>query len=155
MNDIQIQDLSVSLYNCKSHWFIGNHIPLEDAKNHLQIVTVSDTEAGKHWCDNEVKALIHIWSDEKIKQMLERATRNKEIFEEIARRLMQFGIDRDWKQCHTKYKNLKYEYRVLQKKNGNPQRKMRFYEEVDCILRGPTLRTAKWKHGNLETDFLK
>uniref|UniRef100_G1MPL3 Myb/SANT-like DNA-binding domain-containing protein n=1 Tax=Ailuropoda melanoleuca TaxID=9646 RepID=G1MPL3_AILME len=124
----------------------GNHIPLEDAKNHLQIVTVSDTEAGKHWCDNEVKALIHIWSDEKIKQMLERATRNKEIFEEIARRLMQFGIDRDWKQCHTKYKNLKYEYRVLQKKNGNPQRKMRFYEEVDCILRGPTLRTAKWKH---------
>jgi len=23
---------------------------------------------------------------------------------------------------------------------------MRFYEEVDCILRGPTLRTAKWKH---------
>ncbi|XP_027454210.1 uncharacterized protein LOC113924518 [Zalophus californianus] len=124
----------------------GNHIPLEDAKNHLQIVTVSDTEAGKHWCDNEVRALIHIWSDEKIKQMLERATRNKEIFEEIARRLMQFGIDRDWKQCRTKYKNLKYEYRVLQKKNGNPQRKMRFYEEVDCILRGPTLRTAKWKH---------
>ncbi|XP_072605045.1 bifunctional phosphoribosylaminoimidazole carboxylase/phosphoribosylaminoimidazole succinocarboxamide synthetase isoform X4 [Vulpes vulpes] len=124
----------------------GNYIPLEDAKNHLQIVTVSDTEAGKHWCDNEVRALIHIWSDEKIKQMLERATRNKEIFEEIARRLMQFGIDRDWKQCRTKYKNLKYEYRVLQKKNGNPQRKMRFYEEVDCILRGPTLRTAKWKH---------
>ncbi|XP_047710957.1 bifunctional phosphoribosylaminoimidazole carboxylase/phosphoribosylaminoimidazole succinocarboxamide synthetase isoform X5 [Prionailurus viverrinus] len=124
----------------------GNHIPLEDAKNHLQIITVSDTEAGKHWCDNEVRALIHIWSDEKIKQTLERATRNKEIFEEIARRLMQFGIDRDWKQCRTKYKNLKYEYRVLQKKNGNPQRKMRFYEEVDCILRGPALRTAKWKH---------
>ncbi|XP_045329905.1 multifunctional protein ADE2 isoform X1 [Leopardus geoffroyi] len=124
----------------------GNHIPLEDAKNHLQIITVSNTEAGKHWCDNEVRALIHIWSDEKIKQTLERATRNKEIFEEIARRLMQFGIDRDWKQCRTKYKNLKYEYRVLQKKNGNPQRKMRFYEEVDCILRGPALRTAKWKH---------
>ncbi|KAF5926879.1 hypothetical protein HPG69_001510, partial [Diceros bicornis minor] len=124
----------------------GNHIPLEDAKSHLQIITVSDTEAGKHWCDNEVRALIHIWSDEKIKQMLEGATRNKEIFEEIARRLMQFGIDRDWKQCRTKYKNLKYEYRVLQRKNGNPQRKMRFYEEVDCILRRPTRRTANWKH---------
>ncbi|KAK2495806.1 hypothetical protein MC885_015387, partial [Smutsia gigantea] len=128
----------------------GNHIPVEDAKSHLQIITVSDTEAGKHWCDNEVRALIHIWSDEKIKQMLEGATRNKEIFEEIARRLMRFGIDRDWKQCRTKYKNLKYEYRVLQKKNGNPQRKMRFYEEVDCILRRPTLTTAKWKHELVE-----
>lgn len=87
--------------------------------------------------------------------MLKGATRHKEIFEEIARRLMQFGIDRDWKQCHAEYKNLKYEYRVLQKKNGNPQRKMGFYEEVDCILRRPTLTTAKWKHGKLEIDFLK
>ncbi|XP_010964409.2 bifunctional phosphoribosylaminoimidazole carboxylase/phosphoribosylaminoimidazole succinocarboxamide synthetase [Camelus bactrianus] len=124
----------------------GSHIPLEDAKSRLQIITVSDTEAGRHWCDNEVRALIHIWSDEKIKQMLEGATRNRQIFEEIARRLMQFGIDRDWKQCRTKYKNLKYEYRVLQKKNGNPQGKMRFYEEVDGLLRRSSLRTTKWKH---------
>nr|XP_058923740.1 bifunctional phosphoribosylaminoimidazole carboxylase/phosphoribosylaminoimidazole succinocarboxamide synthetase isoform X2 [Kogia breviceps] len=129
----------------------GNNIPLEDAKSQLQIITVSNTEAGKHWCDNEVRALINIWSDEKIKQMLEGATRNKEIFEEIARRLMQFGIDRDWKQCRTKYKNLKYEYRVLQKKNGNPQGKMRFYEEVDGLLRQPSLRTAKWKHELFES----
>ncbi|XP_049565264.1 bifunctional phosphoribosylaminoimidazole carboxylase/phosphoribosylaminoimidazole succinocarboxamide synthetase isoform X1 [Orcinus orca] len=129
----------------------GNHIPLEDAKSHLQIITVSNTEAGKHWCDNEVRALINIWSDEKIKQMLEGATRNKEIFEEIARRLMQFGIDRDWKQCRTKYKNFKYEYRVLQKKTGNPQGKMRFYEEVDGLLRQPSLRTAKWKHELFES----
>ena len=77
MNDIQIQDVSKSLNNCNSCRFIGNHIPLEDAKSHLQIITVSDTEAGKHWCDNEVRALINIWSDEKIKQMLEGAKRKK------------------------------------------------------------------------------
>lgn len=57
--------------------------------------------------------------------MLEGDTRNKEIFEEIALRLMQFGIDRDWTQCCATYKNLKHEYRVLQKKNGSPQKKMR------------------------------
>lgn len=78
--------------------------------------------------------LIHIWSEEKIKQMLEGNTRKKEIFEEIALRLMQFGIDRDWTQCCTTYKNLKHEYRVLQKKNGSPQKKKRIYEEVKCIL---------------------
>ncbi|TRZ21463.1 hypothetical protein HGM15179_005640 [Zosterops borbonicus] len=124
-----------------------NHIPLEEAQNHFKVVTVNDTGAGKHWSDNEVRALINIWSDEKIQQMLEGATRNKEIFEEIARRLMKRGIDRDWKQCRTKYKNLKYEYRALQKENehlGNPRRKMRFYDEVDCILRRQPLGTSGW-----------
>ncbi|KAM7111944.1 bifunctional phosphoribosylaminoimidazole carboxylase/phosphoribosylaminoimidazole succinocarboxamide synthetase isoform 2-T2 [Ciconia maguari] len=124
-----------------------NHIPLEEAQNHFKVITVNDTGAGKHWSDNEVRALINIWSDEKIQQMLEGATRNKEIFEEIARRLMKRGIDRDWKQCRTKYKNLKYEYRALQKENehlGNPRRKMRFYDEVDCILRRQPLGPSSW-----------
>ncbi|XP_074760962.1 bifunctional phosphoribosylaminoimidazole carboxylase/phosphoribosylaminoimidazole succinocarboxamide synthetase [Athene noctua] len=130
-------------------WMVGtdNHIPLEEAQNHFKVITVNDTGAGKHWSDNEVRALINIWSDEKIKQMLEGATRNKEIFEEIARRLMKSGIDRDWKQCRTKYKNLKYEYRALQKENehlGNPRRKMRFYDEVDCILRRQPLGPSSW-----------
>uniref|UniRef100_A0A452HJ00 Myb/SANT-like DNA-binding domain-containing protein n=1 Tax=Gopherus agassizii TaxID=38772 RepID=A0A452HJ00_9SAUR len=124
-----------------------NLIPLDEAQNHFRVITVHDTGAGKHWSDNEVRALINIWSDEKIQQMLEGATRNKEIFEEIARRLMKFGIDRDWKQCRTKYKNLKYEYRALQKENdhlGNPRRKMRFYDEVDCIFRRQPLTASSW-----------
>ncbi|XP_064005406.1 bifunctional phosphoribosylaminoimidazole carboxylase/phosphoribosylaminoimidazole succinocarboxamide synthetase [Pogoniulus pusillus] len=124
-----------------------HQIPLEEAQNHFKVVTVSDSGAGKHWSDNEVRALINIWSDDKIQQMLEGATRNKEIFEEIARRLMRRGIDRDWKQCRTKYKNLKYEYRALQKENehlGNPRRKMRFYDEVDCILRRQPLGPSGW-----------
>ncbi|XP_065520573.1 bifunctional phosphoribosylaminoimidazole carboxylase/phosphoribosylaminoimidazole succinocarboxamide synthetase [Lathamus discolor] len=130
-------------------WMVGtdSHIPLEEAQNHFKVITVNDAGAGKHWSDNEVKALINIWSDEKIQQMLEGATRNKEIFEEIARRLMKCGIDRDWKQCRTKYKNLKYEYRALQKENehlGNPRRKMRFYDEVDCILRRQPLGPSGW-----------
>lgn len=127
--------------------FSDNHIPLEEAQNHFKVITVNDTGAGKHWSDNEVRALINIWSDEKIQQMLEGATRNKEIFEEIARRLMKRGIDRDWKQCRTKYKNLKYEYRALQKENehlGNPRRKMRFYDEVDSILRRQPLGPSSW-----------
>ncbi|XP_035182270.1 multifunctional protein ADE2 [Oxyura jamaicensis] len=126
-----------------------NHIPLEEARNHFRVITINDTGAGRHWSDNEVRALINIWSDEKIQQMLEGATRNKEIFEEIARRLMKRGIDRDWKQCRTKYKNLKYEYRALQKENehlGNPKRKMRFYEEIDDILKRQPLVPSSWRY---------
>ncbi|XP_074848203.1 bifunctional phosphoribosylaminoimidazole carboxylase/phosphoribosylaminoimidazole succinocarboxamide synthetase [Carettochelys insculpta] len=124
-----------------------NLIPLDEAQNHFRVITVHDTGAGKHWSDNEVRALISVWSDKKIQQMLEGATRNKEIFEEIARRLLKFGIERDWKQCRTKYKNLKYEYRALQKENdhlGNPRRKMRFYDEVDCIFRRQPLAASGW-----------
>ncbi|KAH0616180.1 hypothetical protein JD844_027114 [Phrynosoma platyrhinos] len=122
-----------------------NRMSLDEAQNHFRVITINDTGAGKHWCDNEVRALINIWSDEEIQQMLEGATRNKEIFEEIARRLMKVGIDRDWKQCRTKYKNLKYEYRSLQKENdqhGNARRKMRFYDEIDCILRSQPAETV-------------
>ncbi|XP_019408466.1 PREDICTED: uncharacterized protein LOC109322078 isoform X2 [Crocodylus porosus] len=134
-----------------------NQIPSDDAQSHFRVITVTDTGAGKHWSDNEVRALISICSDEKIQQMLEGATRNKEIFEEIARRLMKCGIDRDWKQCRTKYKNLKYEYRALQKENdhlSNPRRKMRFYDEVDSILRRQPLNSASWEceSSNLISD---
>ncbi|XP_048364839.1 bifunctional phosphoribosylaminoimidazole carboxylase/phosphoribosylaminoimidazole succinocarboxamide synthetase isoform X3 [Sphaerodactylus townsendi] len=130
---------------CKKITDAENQISLDEAQNHFRVITVNDAGVGKHWCDNEVRALINIWSDEEIQKTLEGATRNKDIFEEIARRLMKVGIDRDWKQCRTKYKNLKYEYRALQKENhqlGNARRKMRFYDEIDCILRSQPLDTV-------------
>ncbi|XP_041126148.1 uncharacterized protein LOC121326752 [Polyodon spathula] len=117
---------------------VGEHIQSDKAPNQFRVITVNDTGIGRHWSDDEVSALILIWSDENIRQQLEGATRNKEIFEQISRRLMKMGIDRDWKQCRTKYKNLKYEYRTLQRRNSqlcNPKRVMRFYDEVDAILR--------------------
>ncbi|KAK1175947.1 multifunctional protein ADE2 isoform X1 [Acipenser oxyrinchus oxyrinchus] len=116
----------------------GEHIQSDKAPNQFRVITVNDTGIGRHWSDDEVRALILIWSDENIRQQLEGATRNKEIFEQISRRLLKMGIDRDWKQCRTKYKNLKYEYRTLQRRNiqiCNPKRVMRFYYEVDAILR--------------------
>ncbi|XP_060103348.1 bifunctional phosphoribosylaminoimidazole carboxylase/phosphoribosylaminoimidazole succinocarboxamide synthetase [Heteronotia binoei] len=130
---------------CKKITEAENQMSLDEAQSHFRVITVNDAGVGKHWCDNEVRALINIWSDEEIQQTLEGATRNKEIFEEIARRLMKVGIDRDWKQCRTKYKNLKYEYRALQKDNsqlGNARRKMRFYDEINCILRSQPLDTV-------------
>lgn len=55
---------------------------------------------------------------------------------------MQFGIDKETgNNVIPNTKIFNYEYRVLQKKNVNPQRKMRFYE-VDGLLRQPSLRTA-------------
>lgn len=84
-----------------------------------------------------MRALIQVWSDERVCKQLESSTRKRDIFVQISNRLMQQGIERDWKQCHTKYKNLKYLYRSLQRGKGeeaDPRRLMRFYDEVDAIM---------------------
>lgn len=101
----------------------------------FHVVMVSDT--GRNWSDQEVRALVEVWSDERVCKQLESSTRKRDIFVQISNRLMQQGIERDWKQCHTKYKNLKYLYRSLQRGKGeeaDPRRLMRFYDEVDAIM---------------------
>lgn len=99
------------------------------------MVTVSDT--GRNWSDQEVRALIQVWSEEGVCRQLQSSTRKRDIFVQISCRLLQQGVERDWKQCHTKYKNLKYLYRSLQRGRADgtdPRHLMRFYDEVDAIL---------------------
>lgn len=109
------------------------------SSDQFHVVTVSDT--GRNWSDQEVRALIQVWSDERVCRQLESSTRKRDIFVQISNRLMQQGIERDWKQCHTKYKNLKYLYRSLQRgktDETDPRRLMRFYSEVDAIMNRTT-----------------
>ncbi|NWZ29180.1 ZSC29 protein, partial [Asarcornis scutulata] len=98
-------------------------------------------EGGKHWTVDEVRALIHIWSDKNIQQQLEGTVRNKRIFEHVAARLRKFGIVRDWKQCRTKYKNLKHEYRSVKNAqgSGSTSKSMKFFNELDAILGHSTM----------------
>ncbi|XP_049443364.1 multifunctional protein ADE2 isoform X2 [Epinephelus fuscoguttatus] len=117
------------------------HLTLTDpsSSDQFHVVTVSDT--GRNWSDQEVRALIQVWSDERVCRQLESSTRKRDIFVQISNRLMQQGIERDWKQCHTKYKNLKYLYRSLQRgksDEADPRRLMRFYDEVDAIMNRKT-----------------
>lgn len=114
---------------------------LETSKNSPFIPSVAN-EGGKHWTVNEVRALIRVWSDKSIQQQLEGTVRNKRIFEHVAARLQKFGIDRDWKQCRTKYKNLKHEYKSVKNAqySGNASKSMKFFRELDVIL----------GHGNAE-----
>ncbi|XP_066532416.1 multifunctional protein ADE2 isoform X1 [Hoplias malabaricus] len=103
------------------------------------VITVHDS--GRNWTEEEVAALLNIWAEEGIQQQLQVSTRNKDVFVQISRRLLQQGVERDWKQCRTKYKNLKYLYRSLQRGKadmGDTRRIMKFYEQLDSILSRPT-----------------
>lgn len=104
----------------------------------LLLVPAVHNEGGKHWSARETLALINIWSDKSIKGQLKGTVRNQKIFEHIASLLQQLGIDRDWRQCRTKYKNLKHEYAVVKKAHdsGNRWKTMKYFKELDAILSG-------------------
>lgn len=99
-------------------------------------------EGGRHWTDDEVRALLCVWADRRIRQCLKCTLRNKSIFQEMARQMQRkFGVVRNWKQCRTKYKNLKYDYKIAKSAHaaggdgaGGPGKYMKFFEEVEAIL---------------------
>ena len=67
------------------------------------------------WSDEEVRALIHVWGEDKIRQELDGASRNKPIFVAIAKKMNEKWYNRDWQQCKAKIKNLKGEYRAVKR----------------------------------------
>ncbi|EPY86478.1 hypothetical protein CB1_000310003 [Camelus ferus] len=114
---------------------LGNSTPIMEPPNNPTFIPTVANEGGKHWTVPEVRALIGIWSDRGIQQQLERTVRNKRIFEQIAAKLQKLGIDRDWKQCRTKYKNLKHEYKTVKMAQDlGMTRSMKFFTELDSIL---------------------
>ncbi|XP_078405160.1 uncharacterized protein LOC144684800 [Cetorhinus maximus] len=92
--------------------------------------------ASKNWADEEIKGLLSIWKDRSIQDQLAGAVRNKDVFVRISNSLNALGVNRDWKQCRAKVKNLKYEYRTMvnQRKSGRRCKSMRFYNEIDAVL---------------------
>lgn len=99
-------------------------------------------EGGRHWTDEEVRALLSVWADRRIRERLKCTLRNKCIFQEMARQMQRsFGVVRNWKQCRTKYKNLKYDYKTAKSAHtagggstGGPGKYMKFFDEVEAIL---------------------
>lgn len=113
----------------------GNSTSMTESPNNITFIPTVANEGGKHWTVPEVRALIGIWSDKSIQRQLEGTVRNKRIFEEIAAKLQKLGIERDWKQCRTKYKNLKHEYKIVRMAQDLGMTKsMRFFTELDAIL---------------------
>lgn len=99
-------------------------------------------DGGRHWTDEEVRALLFVWADRRIRERLKCTLRNKSIFQEMARQMQRhFGVVRNWKQCRTKYKNLKYEYKTAKSAQAagarsgvSPAKYMKFFDEVEAIL---------------------
>ena len=100
-------------------------------------MATTSTSRGSSWSDNEVRALISIWGEDRIQEELDGAVRNQAIFSSIAKKMEEKGYDRDWLQCRNKIKNFKKEYRQIKDHNGQTGRgrkTCKFYKELDGIL---------------------
>jgi len=66
-----------------------------------------------HWSESEMKALISIWGSEEIQNKLNGAVRNKDTYERVAQELAKNGVNRCWKQCRDRIKNILAKYRKV------------------------------------------
>ena len=88
---------------------------------------------GSAWSDEEIKALLSIWGDSKVQDELDGAVRNKTVFVDIQKQLAELGYERDWRQCRSKVKNLKAEYRKVKDNNGETgsgRKTCRFFDGI-------------------------
>ncbi|KAK7898742.1 hypothetical protein WMY93_019595 [Mugilogobius chulae] len=95
---------------------------------------------GQTWSEEEVKALIDIWSDENISQLLVTTHKNNEVFKLISEKMEALGFIRTVVQCRTKVKKLRQQYikirDMLRKSGSSGDEKDKFplYDQLDAIL---------------------
>ena len=68
-------------------------------------------ERGRNWTDEEISALLAIWSEDRIQRQLLGTIRNATVFRTISNKMQERGHVRDPKQCREKIKALKKKYK--------------------------------------------
>uniref|UniRef100_A0A3Q4G547 Myb/SANT-like DNA-binding domain-containing protein n=1 Tax=Neolamprologus brichardi TaxID=32507 RepID=A0A3Q4G547_NEOBR len=97
-----------------------------------------------HWSHEETRALIGVWSKEKIQRDLEESFRNETVYREMSGRLAALGISRSAKQCRAKIKKLKQEYRNTRRHGERSEavtKTFRWYDAMDTIMGDKSART--------------
>ncbi|XP_032431553.1 trihelix transcription factor GT-3a-like isoform X2 [Xiphophorus hellerii] len=95
---------------------------------------------GQTWSEEEVKALIKIWSDENVLQLLLTTHKNKQVFKLISGDMEALGFPRTAAQCRTKLKKLRQQYvkiRNMRRNNRSTDVAMEqfpWYDELDAML---------------------
>lgn len=90
-----------------------------------------------NWSHEETRALVAVWSEEKIQRDLQGSVRNEKVYREVSGRLTAMGMSRSAKQCRQKIKKLKQEYRKIKintERTGAPRKTIWWYNALDTIM---------------------
>ncbi|CAB1321013.1 unnamed protein product, partial [Coregonus sp. 'balchen'] len=92
-------------------------------------------DGTRAWTLEGTKALISIWSNKQVLQMMEQSYRKKHAYSEVSERLKNLGIKRTWKQCQSKIKHMKHSYRqVLRNPSSSGRATCPFFSELHKFL---------------------
>ncbi|XP_063068472.1 zinc finger and SCAN domain-containing protein 29-like [Engraulis encrasicolus] len=95
---------------------------------------------GQTWADEETRALVDIWSDTQISDMLEHTHKNADVFAIFSEKLRKEGFSRSPEQCRLKLKKLRQTYLkirdTLAKSGSSSDAKLKFkyFDDIDAIL---------------------
>lgn len=97
------------------------------------------SKKGEIWSEEECLALIYAWGDEEIQRKLSGTHKNADVYKKISRMMKESGdFDRDWKQCRTKIKHLKTEYKkhkdLLSRSGAGRGKEPKFFGQMDYFL---------------------
>ena len=104
----------------------------------LQLATcLQKRENNGQWRKHELSSLLGVTA--KFKKKIDKSHRNADVYTEIAKAVAKQGFPgRDWKQCRTKAKHLKAEFKTYNdscKKSGNARKKEpTFFKELSNFL---------------------
>ena len=88
-----------------------------------------------NWNNLETFKLVEIWGEEEIQALLEGCTRNRPVYDKIARGMTEAGDKRTGVQCQDKLKKLKSEYKKVKDYNtelGKQRKAWKFYSCMNC-----------------------
>ncbi|XP_010895164.5 uncharacterized protein LOC105025854 [Esox lucius] len=95
--------------------------------------TSSDNDT-RTWTLEGTKALISVWSNGQVLQMMEQSYRKKHAYSEVSERLKNLGIRRTWKQCQSKIKHMKHSYRQALRNPSSGRATCPFFPELHAFL---------------------
>ncbi|KAI8502480.1 hypothetical protein Bbelb_200680 [Branchiostoma belcheri] len=109
------------------------------------------SNSSSNWSTEDMGVLISIWGAGEILRKLDDMHRNLEVFEGIAKAMVERGFNRTAAHCRFKTKVLKQKYRTTRdhnSKSGRDRITYPFYNEMDVFLRDrPSSRPAVIRDG--------
>ncbi|XP_049423152.1 uncharacterized protein LOC125883072 isoform X1 [Epinephelus fuscoguttatus] len=86
------------------------------------------------WTSDEIKVLVTRWAKESTQKQLRSAHRNERVFAELSAELATYGFDKTSRQCRTKIKTLKHQYRLVKEQKDLKKQKSRWFIILDKVL---------------------
>ncbi|XP_034086212.1 uncharacterized protein LOC117555435 [Gymnodraco acuticeps] len=101
------------------------------------MATVIAKKSSERWSDEDVSALLSIYSEDATQRLLLKAVSNTKMYDRCSLKLRDLGIFHNANSCRDKIKKLRQDYKKIKdhnNKSGNDRRTSKLYDVLDALL---------------------